>query len=81
MARTEIAGFPPKAYKTLRVHARTTVTFQNKINGMRIVQAELSKLLNLGNNIGGVFFKNFSAIPYANTGLAVMRHSDREFKK
>jgi hypothetical protein len=39
--RDQIAGFRRKSYKTLRVVARKTTTFQRKINGMRVVQGEL----------------------------------------
>ena len=43
-ARTEIAGFRPKSYKTLRPKARKTATFQHKINDMSVVQGERMSL-------------------------------------
>jgi hypothetical protein len=44
MGGTEIAGLRRKSYKTLQAMARKTTTFQRKINGMSVVQGELTSL-------------------------------------
>jgi hypothetical protein len=47
MARTEIAGFRRRSYKTLQAAARKIPTFLLEINGMGVVHGELNNLLDI----------------------------------